>query len=287
MYKNDFIHHFQVSNTNTSADITIKCVGHACTSSAAYRWDGLHRGNDSAAIIQYGISGEGALRAGNSLTRILPGMAMLLTIPDDHCYYLPAHSKHWEFYYIVICGKTGIDIIKEIQNLTGTAVILKDAHSVMECIDIIMKKAEQHALSSPYLSAELAFRLLMKIADYVSGHSNFNPPEFPENIYAYVRTNPGASIDELVRESGYCRLYFDRIFKKHTGITPVQFLSEHRMERAIDFLAHTKMPIKEIADICGFHDSAYFCRIFRQKFNMSPTAMRNNKKTYNSDSSIL
>ena len=278
MYKNDLSRHFPVLCTNTSADIFIKCAGHVRTTSTSYRWDGLQRGDHEAAIIQYGISGEGALRSGNTLTRILPGMAMLLTIPDDHCYYLPSHSSHWEFYYIVICGATGMNIMHEIQDIAGHAVALKEAHSVMDCLDLIVKKAEQQALLSPYLSAELAFRLLMKIADYVSHYSSSKPPEFPENIYAYVRANPDADIDDMVKESGYCRLYFDRIFKKHTGITPVQFMAEHRMERAVDLLAYTKMTVKEIAALCGFRDSAYFCRIFRQKFNMSPTAMRNNRK---------
>jgi AraC-like DNA-binding protein len=65
-----------------------------------------------------------------------------------------------------------------------------------------------------------------------------------------------------------------RAFQRITGKTILQFVLEKRIELAYKYLLETTMPIYEIALRCGFKDASYFIHIFKNKYGMTPGAMR-------------
>lgn len=67
-----------------------------------------------------------------------------------------------------------------------------------------------------------------------------------------------------------------RCFKKNLDITPIQFLTEYRIERAAQLLLSTSEPISRIAEMCGFDDVSYFTKQFRQIQNVTPSKYRKN-----------
>ena len=68
--------------------------------------------------------------------------------------------------------------------------------------------------------------------------------------------------------------YLAHLLKKHTGQTLTELVTERRMERARELLAHTDMRVAEIARAVGFDDEAYFARRFRQWYDVSPREFR-------------
>ncbi|MCK4983053.1 MAG: AraC family ligand binding domain-containing protein [Victivallaceae bacterium] len=73
--------------------------GHQVITSCDYRWDGLKRGDKEFCFWQYTLKGRGELRIKDKVYSVNPGEAMLLTVPEDHCYYFPADSDSWEFVF--------------------------------------------------------------------------------------------------------------------------------------------------------------------------------------------
>ena len=61
-------------------------------------------------------------------------------------------------------------------------------------------------------------------------------------------------------------------------MTPFQYLVNFRINQSINLLSHSNKSISEIAYSCGFHDSSYYCKIFRQYNGVSPQQYRNNKR---------
>lgn len=59
-----------------------------------------------------------------------------------------------------------------------------------------------------------------------------------------------------------------------TGETPSGYIQRLRIGKACTLLATTDCQIGEIAMQCGFDDSAYFSRIFKQVCGVTPTAYR-------------
>lgn len=68
--------------------------------------------------------------------------------------------------------------------------------------------------------------------------------------------------------------YLTRLLKKELGRSFVELVTDRRLERARELLAHTRLRIGEIARLCGFEDEAYFTRRFRQWFGQSPSQWR-------------
>ena len=68
--------------------------------------------------------------------------------------------------------------------------------------------------------------------------------------------------------------YLAHLLKKETGKTLTDLVTERRMEKAQELLAHTSMRIAEVAEAVGFEDEAYFARRFRQCFNLAPRDYR-------------
>jgi AraC-like DNA-binding protein len=68
--------------------------------------------------------------------------------------------------------------------------------------------------------------------------------------------------------------YLAHLLKKETGKTFTDLLTERRMDRARELLAHTGLKIADIAAEVGFDDEAYFARRFRQRYGMPPGRFR-------------
>lgn len=68
--------------------------------------------------------------------------------------------------------------------------------------------------------------------------------------------------------------YLAHLLKKDTGKTFTDLVTERRMEKARELLAHTELRIAEVASAVGFEDEAYFARRFRQLCRQAPSEYR-------------
>ncbi len=63
-------------------------------------------------------------------------------------------------------------------------------------------------------------------------------------------------------------------FKQSVGLTPMEYLAALRLTKAEALLCHTKMPLAEIAALCGFESPYYFSNTFKKHKGEAPTAYR-------------
>jgi len=73
--------------------------------------------------------------------------------------------------------------------------------------------------------------------------------------------------------------YLAHLLKKDTGKTFTDLVTERRMEKARELLAHTTLRIAEVAEAVGFEDGAYFSRRFRQCYDVAPRDYRRKAAT--------
>lgn len=67
---------------------------------------------------------------------------------------------------------------------------------------------------------------------------------------------------------------FSRRFKAATGATPQAYIAGLRLNKAKTLLSDTDMPIKQVAQNCGFGSEYYFSNFFRKYCLMSPSQYR-------------
>ncbi|BEV17880.1 AraC family transcriptional regulator [Herbaspirillum sp. DW155] len=88
------------------------------------------------------------------------------------------------------------------------------------------------------------------------------------------KADGNVSIPEIARECNMSASYFLRAFKASTGHTPHQWLMIQRVERAREYLRHTRLSLAEIAVACDFYDQSHFSRVFSQVVGSTPGAWR-------------
>jgi len=92
----------------------------------------------------------------------------------------------------------------------------------------------------------------------------------------YMEENPipDKSIAEISAMCGVSIGYFEKLFKAHYGITPMEFLNEQKIFFIKELLWDKNNSLEEIAEKTGFCDSGYLCRIFKKKTGMTPGEYR-------------
>lgn len=68
--------------------------------------------------------------------------------------------------------------------------------------------------------------------------------------------------------------HFTRIFKEYFQTTPMNFITNCRLQRARLLLAEKNCSITQVANESGFSDSNYFARQFKKAFGVSPSEYR-------------
>ena len=82
------------------------------------------------------------------------------------------------------------------------------------------------------------------------------------------------SIGTVCRQLGVSAAYFSTVFKKETGKTFIEYLTDYRMERAVEFLLNTNDKTYLIAEKAGYSDPNYFSYVFKKKYGTSPSKYR-------------
>ena len=68
--------------------------------------------------------------------------------------------------------------------------------------------------------------------------------------------------------------YLSLLFKKDTGKTINQFITEVRIEKAKALLRKDRTPLTSIAEKIGYHDANYFSKAFKKETGITPKAFR-------------
>jgi len=82
------------------------------------------------------------------------------------------------------------------------------------------------------------------------------------------------TLTEYARNAGYSVARFSHWFKHFTGVSPMTFLSELRIQSACGYLDTTSLTIKQIAAALGYDDPYYFSRAFAKCTGQSPQRYR-------------
>lgn len=86
------------------------------------------------------------------------------------------------------------------------------------------------------------------------------------------------TVEELAARQHISRKYLSALFDRYEGVSPKQYLTRLRLERAEVLLASTAYPVTDIAGSVGYPDVLAFSRFFRTHTGMSPTEYRAGKQ---------
>ncbi len=99
-----------------------------------------------------------------------------------------------------------------------------------------------------------------------------------ERIIEYMHQNYGQKLNvkKLARTVNMSESHFTRIFKKETGMAPMEYLIGVRLDKARKLLRAGDMNITEVAINCGFNSISHFSSCFTKHLGLTPSEYQSN-----------
>lgn len=126
---------------------------------------------------------------------------------------------------------------------------------------------------------EFLMEKCIKLQEMVSDRRNSTSLSFVTKAEDFVKANyadKDISIEMVCSFLNVSAAYFSTVFKKTTGKTFINYLTEYRMEKAVKLLEETDGKTYEIADMVGYADPNYFSYVFKKQFGVSPVKYKQN-----------
>ena len=123
-----------------------------------------------------------------------------------------------------------------------------------------------------YQLAAILFRIGTEELNFVSEIR----PDYIVKVREYIEENYNEDIRllDMTGLTGYSETYISRKFKELYGVSFSNYINIYRITKAVEFLQQTDDTITNIATKCGFENSNYFCRVFREIKGITPYQYR-------------
>lgn len=211
-------------------------------------------------------------------TRIKPGTVIML-FPNEWHTYRPDPDTGWSEHWV---GFRGVFIDKRIDNgfFSPSRPIYQIgiSSSILSLYEEIMHSTLKEKSGYQQLVSSMVLFILGKIY-YKTKNASFT------DSYAVEKINEARSLmrqqierpespEEMAKTLGVSYSWFRQMFKKYTGISPLQYQLQLKHLRAKELIERTELTISEIAFRIGFESVGRFCSFFRKREGVSPSQYR-------------
>lgn len=120
-------------------------------------------------------------------------------------------------------------------------------------------------------------RVACRMNEFINRRRDNTARQVIEEAKQYIQDHyqePDLSVEMVCRQLHMSPVYFSTIFRKETGKTCVAYLTDVRLNRAVELLNQTSDKTYVIARKVGYQEQNYFSYVFKKKFGVSPTKYR-------------
>lgn len=248
-----------------------------------YSYDNTNR-DYKGYLFQYTLDGYGIYEAPDISHRMTKGKAFFITFPDDSRYYLPESDDpdhHWTYFYIHFSGPAAEPFFKRLKELTDSIIPLELESSAIRLFFELYEALKNGEQLERYKGSEWLYRFLISLLRCVEFPADKkNSPHVAAAVdWMQIHYNEAQSLDAMSKEIGVSFPHLSRLFYKEKGITPIQYLTQIRLEHAMQLLVNTNITIQKVAEECGFSSGNYFSKVYKKVLHATPEEYRRQHKT--------
>ena len=222
--------------------------------------------------IYINLSGNVSFMVEGQLYPIKHG-SIIITRPFEyhHCIYHD-FSEHEHFW--ILFSSTGnepfLDVFFNRPAGKNNLINLSD-DSTEALLDICRTLADRQNMP-PLEYYRCFFNLisLLCMSEPEKNHSKNLPPEL-QSALKFINNNFSAaiSIEKLAQSSFVSINTLERMFKKHLGVTPTEYIRKKRLSQSAKLL-RLGFSVSHVAAECGFSDVSQFISLFKKEFSKTP-----------------
>lgn len=152
---------------------------------------------------------------------------------------------------------------------TSTNIIIQEAGSANPGADVVVNRLTEVL----FIQIVRAYMLQNEVSEgYLAALKDGQISEALRIIHSAPQIS--WTLENIARNIGMSRSAFARRFKQLVGLTPMDYLTRWRMEKARELLNNRKLSIIDIAEQVGYLSEAAFSRAFKRRFRQTPGALR-------------
>jgi len=185
---------------------------------------------------------------------------------------------------IEMFGNNGLDLVEwTSRHYPRTLCCFLTCHARFDYAQRAIQLETHGYLLKPIDEEELE-ELLAKFVTKLKRMKNSAPAEkdpgqssLVRSAVSYIKMNLCKTINReaISQELHISGGRLSRIFNQEVGMSISEYITECRVERAMDLLAATNLTITEIGAQVGYNYPAYFTKAFRDKVGLTPHQYRN------------
>lgn len=210
------------------------------------------------------------IRLNNHIEHIPAGSAVVYS--SGFCQYYGADNveyiNHWVHFE---CRDSSF--VQRIGLPFNTVISVKDISAVERYMEFLSIESLSDSANAEE-STDLLLRLLLtKLAEGADRHIGSCSPHCAalRELRAAVRRNPAdkRSIEELAEAVSLSPSHFQYLYKQEFGVSCYEDILTARLDMAKYYLRSTALPVKRIAELCGYENDVHFIRQFRKRTGMT------------------
>lgn len=224
-------------------------------------------------IIHYITSGQGTYFIDGQVLPVKKGQCFLIP-PYKLVQYQADHDDPWSYYWVGFNGPKALDLLHSSEFYNNLVIT-----PVSPDIEELLKNLVNLNLPKQSLEYGLLGYIYLIFANLMT--SNIRDTSEQNHYYRqainYIQENfsdPELSVEAIANHVGLTRSYLYKIFQSTANSSISETIQNLRLSKAAGFLERSHYSIKEITNMVGFNSQAYFSKLFKEQFQLSPTDYR-------------
>lgn len=221
--------------------------------------------------LHYILSGKGYVVFRGETYALSAGDSFMI-FPEEEILYYPEESDPWAYRWVDFKGADAKSLVARTL-FSKKCPVVRGIRGVEPLFHIYEEGAHTESLKERYgAKVYLLLTYYLKKAKEPQGKRSYfeDAVEMIRNSYWKQELNVGQLAENLNVE----RSYLYRLFMEHMGVSPQEYITEIRMERAIELLGAGELSVQTVACSVGYKDALYFSRVFRKRKGIAPSDYR-------------
>jgi AraC-like DNA-binding protein len=242
-----------------------------------YFFDTRKRKDQPHIVLQLTLGGAGFYERGGKRILLKPGMAFFDMIPGNFRYGYPQElNEPYEQVYITMTGSVAQRWWKRITRAFGTVLNFGSTNPIAPLLLAVVRQYQEKTLRDRYLASAQLYQVLMTVLSTLNQSRAATSPLVNSAIAIIDQRgrDPSFNVSVLAGDLGCSREYLSRQFRSSMGVTPLDYVTQHRVRLAAAAIRSGSGKLDVVAQRCGFAGANYLCRVFRQQYGLTPMEFR-------------